>query len=240
MASPVFEDLHVLIIGATGLVGTHFLREAQNSILVKKITVLSRRDIPLFHNLDKVHAIIETDTLLWSKWIQDSSQIDVVFSALGTTRGDSGSISEQRTIDYDLNLMVAQQSKLKGAKVFTLVSSFNNAAVSKFFHYFALKQQVEGAITSLLFDATIILRPGPLVGDRSSINSQYTLRSFLSSLVATYTYNTPLSCLVGGTIKAEEVAEVAMFMIETSRHLKDVRVVTSREMLQLGDAVRSL
>lgn len=233
-------SLHILVVGATGLVGSHFIKEAQTSGLVGKITVLARRSAPYFQAFDKVHAIIEPDSLLWSKWIQGSEQIDMVFSALGTTVGDAGGMSRQRRVDYDLNLIVAHQCKLKGAKVFVLVSAFNNLLVTKTLPYFALKQQIEDAITFLHYDSTIILRPGPLVGDRSHVKPNKTMRSILSTFVADYTYDTPFSCLVGGTVKAQEVAEAAMFLLETNQQLVSIKVLSSREIFLLSRAIDSL
>lgn len=240
MFSQALENLHILVIGGSGLVGSHFLREAQNCASVKNITVLSRRDMAFFHDFDKVRVVIEPETLKWCTWIQESKTIDVLFSALGSTRGDAGSITKQKSIDYDLNLMVAQQAKLKGAKVYVLVSCFNNFILSSVFPYFSLKQQVENAMCSLNFDTTVFLRPGPLLGDRTHTIPNHTLRSILSTYIAEITYDTPFSCLVGGAIKAREVAEVAMFMIETSKHLNRIAVVTSAEMLQLERAIESL
>ena len=240
MPSSTSETLHVLVIGGSGLVGSHFIHEAQNSIMVSKITVISRREALFFKQFDKVNLIIEPEPLLWCKWIQGLGHIDVLFSALGATRGDAGSISAQRAVDYDLNMMVAQQAKLKGAKMCVLVSCFNNPIISRIFKYFALKKQVEEGICSLKFDSTVILRPGPLVGHREHTTPNHTMRSILSTLIAEYTYKTPFSCLVGGSINATEVAAVGMFMIETSKYLKLQRIISSSEMIQLCDALDSI
>lgn len=86
-------------------------------------------------------------------------------SALGTTRGQAGSVENQRKIDYDLNLALAKAAKAAGATTYVLVST-SGANDKSFLAYPRMKGELEEAVKELGFDHTVILRPGLIVGSR--------------------------------------------------------------------------
>lgn len=112
----------------------------------------------------KLKSLISTDTSTWPTTLSTTAST-VLFSALGSTRADSGSFEAQRKIDLDLNLAVARAAKESGVKTYVLVSS-NGASSASRFSYLQMKGELEDAVIALGFEKTAILRPGLIVGGR--------------------------------------------------------------------------
>jgi uncharacterized protein YbjT (DUF2867 family) len=110
-----------------------------------------------------VHYITNTDTSAWHS--QYPSNAKVFFSALGTTARKAGSFANQRKVDYDLNVALAQAAKRAGATVYVLVST-SGASVSSIWPYSRMKGELDEAVKEIGFEHTIILKPGLLVGTR--------------------------------------------------------------------------
>jgi uncharacterized protein YbjT (DUF2867 family) len=89
----------------------------------------------------------------------------IFFSALGTTKAAAGSFEQQRKIDYDLNLALAQAAKSSGIKVYVLISSAS-ASTTASIAYSRMKAELEDSVKALDFEHTVILKPGIIVGER--------------------------------------------------------------------------
>ncbi|KAH3679678.1 hypothetical protein WICMUC_000818 [Wickerhamomyces mucosus] len=225
------DGINVLVLGGTGLIGSSFVKECSGSFKISKIIVLARRSLPIFNGLDKLELIVEKDTSKWSVIIsQLKVKVDVIFSSLVTT-SDSKRFSDQKKIDLDLNVSLIESARYIGVEKVIMVTSVNNSILSKIFPYFYLKRQIEHSLISLDFPHTMLLRPGPLVGDRSSLRDNVSLSTWLSSQVANWTYCTPCSSLFGFSIKAEEVVCAALFQIGFS---DKVKILTSEEMYSIA------
>ena len=90
---------------------------------------------------------------------------NALFSGLGTTKGQAGSIEAQRKIDYDLNLSLAQAAREADVKVYILISS-TGVSIKSPFPYSKMKAELDEAVKGLGFEHTIILKPGLLLGSR--------------------------------------------------------------------------
>jgi uncharacterized protein YbjT (DUF2867 family) len=114
----------------------------------------------------KLHPLVSTET---SQWPSQLSSIKppprIFFSGLGTTRGAAGSVENQRKIDYDLNLALAQAAKVAGVKVYVLIST-GGANAHSMMAYPKMKGELEASVKALEFEHTVILRPGLIVGNR--------------------------------------------------------------------------
>jgi len=153
------------IVGSTGLVGAHILSTLLSVPSINSVHSLSRRQPSSTDS--KLHPLTTTDS---SQWPTQLSSITpppgVFFSALGTTRDAAGSVENQRKIDYDLNLSLAQAAKSSGVKVYVLIST-SGANTSSFLAYPKMKGELEESVKALEFEHTVILRPGLLVGNRT-------------------------------------------------------------------------
>lgn len=150
-----------LILGSTGLCGSAILKYAQTSESFAKVITLTRSKLD---GVDaKVEQVVDADSANWSKSLPNAQY---VFSGIGTTKAAAGSFEKQYKIDHDLNLELAKAAKANGATTYVLVSS-TGASANSSLAYLRMKGELEDAVKDLDFEKTIILRPGPLLGERT-------------------------------------------------------------------------
>lgn len=151
-----------IVIGATGLVGSALVNQLADADHINKIITLTRR--PAGHSSSKVHNhVIDFDHL------EDYAALlkaDYLFSCLGTTRKQAGSIAAQYTVDYDYQLKAAQLAADNSVCHYLLVSSSGANHKSKS-PYLKMKGELEQKIKSLPFDRISIFQPSLLLGKRS-------------------------------------------------------------------------
>lgn len=153
------------VVGSTGLVGSHILATLLSLSSISSVSTLARR-APSSTD-PKLHPLISTDSSSWAASLSSITPPPAIFlSALGTTRGAAGSVENQRKIDHDLNLELAQAAKQAGVKVYVLIST-SGANAKSFMAYPKMKGELEDAVKGLGFETAVILRPGLLVGDRT-------------------------------------------------------------------------
>lgn len=115
---------------------------------------------------DKLQAIIDPDSSQWSSQLSSIQPTpDIFVSGLGTTRAQAGSFENQRKIDYDLNLELAQAAKAAGVKVYVLISSRGVSTTSQF-GYMRMKAELEVAVKEVGFEHTVLVQPGLILGTR--------------------------------------------------------------------------
>lgn len=149
-----------LVIGGTGLVGSHLLDLVNADTSFSTIYALSRRPCPAHGRI--VNIVTELDVPAGN---EDYFDVDVVFCALGSTIKKAGSQKEFRRIDYELPMHIAQLAKARGAKKFVLVSSIGAGPDSKYF-YLQVKYTLERDLAALGFEQLSILQPSLIMGDR--------------------------------------------------------------------------
>jgi uncharacterized protein YbjT (DUF2867 family) len=156
--------MKVLLVGATGLVGSHVLEQALKDIRINKVVMLTRSAITLEPNTNPKLEIIQTDfddlpkSANW--W-----QVDSVICTLGTTMAKAKTKEQFRRVDYDYPLAVAIIARQHNASSFVLNSSMGANVSSRFF-YNQVKGEIEAEIAKLDFPSLTILRPGLIEGDR--------------------------------------------------------------------------
>jgi uncharacterized protein YbjT (DUF2867 family) len=156
--------MKVLLVGATGLVGSHVLEQALKDIRINKVVMLTRSAITLEPNANPKLEIIQTDfddlpkSANW--W-----QVDSVICTLGTTMAKAKTKEQFRRVDYDYPLAVAIIARQHNASSFVLNSSMGANVSSRFF-YNQVKGEIEAEIAKLDFPSLTILRPGLIEGDR--------------------------------------------------------------------------
>jgi len=155
-----------LVIGSTGVVGSHILSTLLADKSVSAVHTISRR-APKSTG-PTLHATIEGDTAQWAARLSAITPVpSTVFSALGTTRAQAGGIANQWKIDHDLNVELARAAKAAGVRRFVFVSSAGTRGMfSKSVPYSQMKRGVEDTVQELGFDTAIILRPGLILADR--------------------------------------------------------------------------
>lgn len=152
----------ILLVGATGLVGTRAMEAAVGRTDVR-LVALTRREAPMPRGARM--EMMVSDPPRWDEAVALIAP-DAVICALGTTsRKAGGDEAAFRQVDEELVLRVARAALTAGARNFVFVSSAGANAASKAF-YLRLKGEVEVRLRKLGFHRLDILRPGLLRGPR--------------------------------------------------------------------------
>ena len=152
-----------VIIGATGLVGNHLLKQLLEDGYYSKVKVFTRRSTNIVHpKLNEV--IIDFKNLAD---VKNAIAGDVLFSCLGTTLKQAGSKEAQYKVDFSYQQEFAKLAKENEVTSYFLVSSTGADAQSSFF-YPRMKGELEEAIQKLNFDRTVLIQPSVLQGDREN------------------------------------------------------------------------
>ncbi len=151
------------IAGATGLIGSHLLKELLDDPYFDTVRILIRRPFELTHpKLEKkIVDFNDSDSLLVA--LRNS---DALFCAIGTTQKKvKGDKDAYRKIDFDIPAKLAKFSKMVGCEKFLLVSSIGANRSSKNF-YLKLKGEVEDEVKTIGLRSLHIIRPSFLLGER--------------------------------------------------------------------------
>lgn len=152
-----------LVIGATGLVGSHLLSMLLADQDFAMVRIFVRRTTGIRDPRLEEH-LVDFDNL--DAWKNELIG-DVLFSALGTTLKQAGSKPNQYRVDYTYQYQVAQAASRNQVNNYLLVSSIGADPGSKLF-YPRIKGELDQAVQALNFDSTCILRPAGLMGKREN------------------------------------------------------------------------
>lgn len=142
----------LLLLGASGAVGSQVLALASADERVAQIVAPSRRALgaaPKLMNPVMDFAQYELD----ADWLN----VDSVVCALGTTLREAGSQAAFAFVDRDLPVRFAKLAHQHGAKSFALNSSLGASPKANF--YLKTKAQAEAAIAALGFESYTVVRP---------------------------------------------------------------------------------
>lgn len=152
--------MKLLIVGASGLVGSHVLRHALADERVSAVVAPSRRALAehpkLFAPLVDFEQL-PSDADWW--------QADAVICALGTTMKLAGSREAFKRVDHDYPLAVARLARQQGTSVYVLNSAVGADAQSRFF-YNQVKGELERDLAACGFSSLTYVRPGLISGPR--------------------------------------------------------------------------
>jgi uncharacterized protein YbjT (DUF2867 family) len=158
----------VLLVGATGLVGSVCLRLLMADPTVARVRTLTRRPpqrVPAaWDEQGKLEQqVLDFDNLeSHPAWMACNQ----VICALGTTMRQAGSGAAFRRVDHDYVLDVARLALAQGASHFLVVSSMGADAQSANFYY-RVKGELEDDLKALDYPSLTIARPSLLLGERA-------------------------------------------------------------------------
>lgn len=153
----------VVLVGATGLVGSECLKLLLADPAFEQVTVLARRSLegaPVSPRL-AAHVV----DLERPEPHADLLAADTLICALGTTIGQAGSKERFRAVDYGIPLGLARLGVERGLKHFLLVSALGADPRSRVF-YNRVKGELEEALSALPLRSLTIVRPSLLLGER--------------------------------------------------------------------------
>lgn len=150
-----------IIIGATGLIGSHLVEQLVQDDSIDEIVTLTRRRAPSSH--PKVHnEVVDFERL------EEHANLfhgDLLFSCLGTTKKQAGGLERQYKVDVEYQFHAAQLAADNGVSHYLLVSS-SGANTKSSSAYLRMKGELEQKVLSLPFTRISIFRPSLLLGER--------------------------------------------------------------------------
>ena len=211
-----------LILGATGLVGSHLLSLLLEDERYSSVTALLRKSLLVKH--DKLQqVIVDFDQLAAYQRYFDC---DHIFVCLGTTIKQAGSQRAFRQVDFELVLEAAKLAKMTNCDKFVWISSVGAEATSNSF-YLKTKGDLEQQIQLLGLSKAIAVRPSLLMGNRkefrlgeaAGIKAYQLLKPILQFI-------TPKSFKHYLPIQSEQVAEamLALANSELPHHAIDYNI----------------
>lgn len=157
-------DHTALLLGATGLVGGHALRQLAADPRWSRVVTLGRRPMPTASGTHE-HHVVDFDRLPQQA---ELLACDDLFCALGTTIKAAGSREAFRRVDLEIPFEAAQLAASEGASQMLLVSALGADPDSRIF-YNRTKGDAERAVGSVGFRALQVFRPSLLTGDRDHV-----------------------------------------------------------------------
>ncbi len=147
-----------LLLGASGLTGSHLLTLLLDNPIYQKVIVYVRSPLEIIHpKLEQ--KIIDYPSLDTAVTAED------VFCCLGTTIKNAGSADAFREVDETYPLKVAALQRAAGSQQFLVISAMGANAQSRFF-YNRVKGTMEEKLQAIGFPVLHILRPSLLTGNR--------------------------------------------------------------------------
>ncbi len=190
-----------LVLGATGLIGSHLLQYLLELDNYEKVVVVGRRSCGVTHPKLTEHLF----DFAQLEQHRNLLKANIVFCCLGTTLKKAGSKEAFKAIDYQIPLRAAKIAKENNTETFALVSSIGADPESRFF-YLKTKGELELKLESLGFHSLLIFRPAGLLGDRE----EFRIKEVIGYIVARI-----LSPLMIGPMKNSrpiEAGHVALVM----------------------------
>ena len=150
-----------VLLGATGLIGSHVLDLLAQRHEYSEIAVITRRPMtmPAGHCHNRVMSLTELASAA-----SDFAGADV-FCCLGTTIRQAGSREAFRQVDHDFVLEAARLTESQGGRRFICVSAVNANPGGKAF-YARVKGEMETAVQALDIPMVAFMQPSLLRGER--------------------------------------------------------------------------
>ena len=189
-----------IVIGATGLIGKFLTNQLVDAGQIKGIVTLTRR--PAEHPSTKVHNhVVDFDQL---ENYADLFKEDLLFSCLGTTRKQAGSIAAQRKVDLDYQYESARLAADQGVSHYLLVSSTGANAGSNN-PYQKMKGELEEKVKTLPFKRISIFQPSLLLGTRDDIRVGEKFATWIFPALCRLTGLRPYRPITGEQVAAKMV-----------------------------------
>jgi uncharacterized protein YbjT (DUF2867 family) len=209
------QSRSVLVIGATGLVGSECVRQLISDPTCSRIVALTRRSDTIFPGSLKLGiAVVDFDRL---DKHADLFAVDQIICAMGTTMRQTPSQDVYRKIDFGYPLEAAKHGLEHGATHYLVVTAVSANPKSRVF-YNRIKGELEDALSLLEYRSLTIARPSVLIGDR--------VEPRLSEKIAW-----KLSFMTPKKYKPVSGANVAKALVKAARDdLPGMRIISNAEM----------
>ena len=214
-----------LVIGSSGLIGSHLVIQLLSNPNFEKVIVFNRRPCLLLHPKIEEH-IIDFNNL---KAIEPYVKGDVMFCTMGTTIKKAGSKEAFRLVDVVYPEQFAEMALHNQVKQFLIISSLGADLHSNNF-YLKTKGEIETFLQNSAFKSVSILRPSLLLGDRKEFRLGEKIASYVLPVLSLF--------LIGPFKKyrAIEAKTVAKAMLEIALQNKSgFTIYPSDELQTIGN-----
>ncbi|CAM4154006.1 NAD(P)H-binding protein [Flavobacterium weaverense] len=151
-----------LVIGSTGLIGSHLLNILLESKEYSKVIAFTKRDLGIKNSKLVQHIIYFDQPETYSQLIVG----DDFFCTIGTTIKKAGSQKEFRKVDFEYPKQFASFALQNNVTQFLIISSLGaNAGSSNF--YLKTKGEIQEYLKATDFETVAVLQPSLLLGDRT-------------------------------------------------------------------------
>jgi uncharacterized protein YbjT (DUF2867 family) len=207
----------VLLVGATGLVGSFLLQRLLASERYTRVTAWARRDI------GKTHPKLRAQIVDFGRLHERRAEVEDVFCCLGTTIKQVGSQAAFRRVDYDYPVALAMAAAAGGAKRLLVVSALGANPDSTVF-YNRVKGEMEEAVRAAGVPKTVFFRPSLLVGPRAQVRTGEQVGMVIGKVLG------PLL----GRYRPIEADVVAAAMLKVAEEDLPVQIVENRQIREIG------
>lgn len=215
----------IVVVGATGLVGSKLMDLLLADVTVHRLILLSRSEVEWTHK--KVQCIIaDFDNL--DQYVSHVQNAHALFCCIGTTIKKAGSKEAFRKVDYQIPLNIAALAYKAGINKLIIISSLGADPKSDNF-YLRTKGEMEKDIAvNYTFQKLAFLRPSLLLGQRNEIRW---VERFAQLFLFLFSF-----LMVGRLKKYKPIADykVAKAMISISNSFNNQKIYESEELMYLG------
>lgn len=213
-----------IILGATGLTGSHLLELLLEDPNYETVKVFTRRKLPNIHPKLEEHVI---DLLELSNY-SDKFTADVVFCCIGTTKAKTPNKVLYRAVDYGIPVEAAKLCKQNGINSFIVISALGANAKSKVF-YNRLKGEMERDVLAQQIEHTQLLQPSLIVGDRDEKRMGEDLSKKIMKVIG---------FLIPARYKMIEGKTIAKAMVKMANEPAKETIVPSEKIKEIADGYK--
>lgn len=164
-----------LVLGATGLIGSHLVEILIHNPIYDVIRILTRKPLEIDHPQLEQH-IIDFDQL---DQYQELFQVDEVYCCLGATLKKAKTKENFYKVDYHYPLQAAKIALEQGCIQYLIVTSMG-ADPNSIIFYSKVKGEIEQSLKELGYPMLHIFRPSLLLGEREEFRFGEKTAEFLS------------------------------------------------------------
>lgn len=210
-----------IILGATGLTGSHLLELLLQDSDYERVKVFTRNKLPITHPKIEEHVI---DLLKLSDFANEFTA-DVVFCCIGTTKAKTPNKELYRAIDYGIPVEAAKLANQNSINQFIVISALGANSESKVF-YSQLKGKMERDVLAQHIEHTHLLQPSLIVGERKE---KRTGEDFSKHLMKLFGF------LIPARYKMIHGKTIAKAMIQLTRKPSNEEVIPSEKIKSIAE-----
>jgi uncharacterized protein YbjT (DUF2867 family) len=216
--------LKVILLGASGLIGSKLLAFLLANDHFEEVTVFVRKELKI-KNLKLKQQITDFKNL---ESLKKTIDANVIFCCLGSTKSKTPDLANYRHIDYDIPLFFAKVGIENITSQYHIVTALGANPNSSNF-YSKLKGEIERDLKALNYSSLYIYQPSFLEGDRAENRP---LEKIMSPIMKVINF-----ILIGPLKKFQSIAaeDVAKAMVnECIKNKRGIFVVESDKIKELA------